>query len=325
MNYNLPKISNINDFCREVGVSTSYVYSIYKNGTKNFYRSFVIKKRSGEKRQINAPLPTINLILKWIQEEILEKQKVSKYAKAYTKNLSIKDNARFHRNQKTVLKIDIVNFFDNIHHASVFKLFKSMGYNKFAATLLANLTTLNDSSIPQGAPTSPIISNLILYNFDETLGKSLTKQGLRFTRYADDITISGNFDKLFAKKLILNIQKELHKQGFLINYKKIQILSKSQRQQVTGISVNHVLNVNKKYRHNLRLEVYHYLSNHSRQHLERVFQTSPSQEQELFYIRQLIGKINYLLYINPNNKDYFDNALCILKEKHTSLMKTYDK
>lgn len=316
--FEYPKIDDVNQFSQYVGVSTKYINRIINGNISKYYRHFNIKKRSGKYREISAPLPTLNIIQYWVKNNILDHIKVSKYAKAYVKGVSLKDNVRFHKNQEVVLKLDIENFFNNIRRIDVYKIFRKIGYSKLIASLLANITTIGSNGIPQGAVTSPVISNLILYDFDEWMGKYIislskskkTKVKLRYTRYADDITISGNLNKNIEDKIISKIKKKLETLNLYLNVDKCKSIKRFKKQQVTGITVNEVLNVNKQYRQNLRLELHYFLlPGNSDNHLQRVFETSQiSSFQREYYIRSLIGKINYILSVNGNNKSFFVDA-----------------
>ncbi len=172
-----------------VGYKYAYLFGACLR-THNYYRTFTIYKRSGKLREISEPLPSLKEIQKWILENILEKCSLHIAAKAYIKGKSIKDNARFHRNQRRVLAVDINDFFHSIDIDRVFKLFVSLGYAPMVSALLAHLCCLK-RRLPQGAPTSPAISNIISYSLDDKLYAYAREMGFRYTRYADDITVSG--------------------------------------------------------------------------------------------------------------------------------------
>ena len=164
---NFPIIYNQVHFCKLVGYAEEYVFSAC-NQPKSFYRTYYIPKRNGKKREISEPLPSLKEIQNWIYQEILCNVKVSSYAKAYVKGKSIKDNARFHKRQIKVLSMDIKDFFPSIGFKRVLNVFRNIGYRENVAVLLANLCCLNNS-LPQGAPTSPVLSNIITSKLDDKI------------------------------------------------------------------------------------------------------------------------------------------------------------
>lgn len=163
----LPIIYSVDHFSKLVGYSTDYIYSI-SNSSKHFYRTFFIAKKDGTKRQIDEPLPGLKNIQRWILDEILNKLSVSKYAKAYVKKRSVRSNAYYHRNRKCIIALDIKEYFASIHYSKVFSFFLSLGYTEHVACVLSNICLLNNA-LPQGAPTSPALSNLCTKDLDDDL------------------------------------------------------------------------------------------------------------------------------------------------------------
>lgn len=320
MENNLPTLVNISDISEQSGLSSLFIRKVISTKNRNiFYRNFEIKKAKSGTRKISSPLPNLKMLQNWIVNEILKSlPDVSPYAKAYRPNLSIKDNVKFHRNQKYVLKIDINNFFNNITNKQVFLLFRSIGYNTKISSSLANIVTIESVGLPQGAPTSPFISNLILISFDNWMGSLATKNHLRYTRYADDITLSGQFNLVTEKQILSMVSNKLLLFNLTINKEKVRFIKYNSRQVITGLTVNKIVNVNIKYRRKLRLELHHFLSNHSDRHLKKkfqnIFEDSHTNNSDLYsyiklyYVRSLIGKIDYLYYINPVQNEYFKKA-----------------
>ena len=158
-------------------------------------------------------------IQRWILENILYRFEVSPYAKAYIKNKSIKDNVRFHRRQRKVLSLDVKNFYNHLTDWMVYQLFIEVGYSESVAMMLTNLCCL-DGSLPQGAPSSAALSNILMKDFDYKVGYFCKKSKIRFTRYADDMTFSGDFDEVkvisFVKKSLKDLQLTTNdeKQGY---------------------------------------------------------------------------------------------------------------
>lgn len=279
-----------------IGIDNEYIHQM-SNAPEFFYRSFFIKKRNGKQRRIDEPLPDLKKVQSWILTEILYKVSCSKFAKAYIRKKSIKDNVRFHRKQKMVVTVDLKDFFPSIKSGHILNVFLSMGYNIPVATLLTRLCCLRES-LPQGAPTSAYLSNLVLLSFDELISNYCVKKGIRFTRYADDLTFSGNFD---ISALIFMLDFHLPFYGLKRNKNKFKVMRYGTRQFVTGIVVNDKLQLSREYRMKIRQEI-HYIEKFGLDgHLSHIGETRTN------YLNHLIGKIQYALFINPKDKKMLDS------------------
>lgn len=298
-NQKLPIIYNASHFSKLVGYSLQYLYAA-SNDSSKFYREFEIKKKNGSSRKISEPLPSLKEIQKWILENILnkiQKEKVSKYAKAYQKKISIKENVKFHRVQKKVLSLDITNFFLNIKIDKIYEVFYNLGYSKSLSTLFSNLCTLN-YSLPQGAPTSPILSNIVMLNFDNEIEKIVLEKRIRYTRYADDMTFSGDF---LEKEIIKYVKENLNKIGLKINNKKTRVRKNWQQQMVTGIIVNEKIQISRKKRDELRQTMY-YIEKYGIDS----FLKYKGIKNKVYYLSHLKGVLEYAYFINKNDKKLFN-------------------
>lgn len=249
-------ITNRNELADFLEIPRSTLsYILYKRGTDNLYREFEIPKKSGGTRKIAAPTSDLKNIQKKLAMKIAMhlNNTSSKFlvSHAFQKRKSIISNAKSHRNKKYVLNIDLENYFDSFHFGRVTGYFKkdnlfSLSYE--VATIIAQLTCYK-GTLPQGAPTSPIISNLIAEILDRAIIKLAKKYKLKYTRYADDLTFSTN-DKRFIenhKKFLEKLIVTLEKYGFKINEKKIRMQNQESRQTVTGLIVNKKINVPREY------------------------------------------------------------------------------
>lgn len=309
-NNQLPIIFNIKHLSELTGISTKYIYKIIYAENNVLYENIKLQKKNGGIRNINIPFPNLAILQNWILKNILENIPISKFAKAYHKNTSVRDNAKFHRNQKKVLKLDIKDFFGSILHKDIFYIFYNLGYTKSISDTLVKITTLDNRGVPQGAATSPYISNLILKNFDEEIGNFCIKKNIRYSRYADDMTFSGDFDE---KIIIRLVKRKLKKRRLTLNTLKTKIFTNNEKQIVTGIIVNKKLQLDISVRKNIRLEVY-FLEKNPYEHLSRISDDVNIQEK---YLLSLIGKINYALHINPKDQrmiEYKNTVYIILKE-----------
>lgn len=303
----LPVISSPKHFSMLVGMDHEYICSMAYS-PKHFYRFFYIEKANGKKRKISEPLPDLKYVQKWILKNILEKIKVSPYTKAYVPDSSVKHNARFHRRQKVVLSMDIKNFFPSIKIKSIVNIFKSVGYTENVSCFLAYLCC-NKYCLPQGAPTSPYLSNLRLLNFDSIISQYTNQRKIRYTRYADDLTFSGDFA---PSHLIRFVSDCVWKEGFAINSDKTRVAYSNTRQEVTGIVVNEKMQTPRTERKKIRQEVYYIRKFGLDSHLSHI------NETRAHYLNHLLGKINFALFVNPDDsemKGYYDYIKSIMSQQ----------
>lgn len=287
-----PVVYDTNHFCQLVGYYPNYVMGAIKDSEK-YYRSFEISKKSGGKRLISEPLPSLKEIQSWILVNILQAKKPNPAAKAYVRDINIKDNARFHRGQNYVLTVDIKDFFPSIKANRVHALFHSLGYSKQVSSLLTDLCCL-DGCLPQGSPTSPYLSNLIGASMDRRLFAYARDNGLRYTRYADDLTFSGD---AIESRHVSNVYEIVQGHGFEPNLKKTRVMRRHQRQQVTGVVVNSKLQVSRPYRRQLRQAAYY---------IDKFGIEGHAAAQDILkrnYREHLLGRANHCLDINGQDRD----------------------
>ena len=274
------------------------LYGISNNIDLN-YEEIIIKKKNKDLRYLNEPSPILKSIQKRILKNVLEEKMISKCAYAYKKGLSTILNAKSHVGCKVILKLDIENFFDNINFYKVYNsCFNENLYPKKLGMLLTNLCVYNDR-LPQGSPTSGYISNIVLRNFDCNIDAYCKDKNINYTRYSDDMTFSGDFD---IRKLIKYVNELLYKERFRLNKSKIKVVLNTTRQQVTGIVVNEKINLSKNYKRKIRQEVYYILKYGVKSHIKkRNINLSCNR-----YLSVLLGKINYVLTVNPNDKEFIN-------------------
>lgn len=245
----------------------------YAFGNENHYKEFKIKKRNGGERIIFAPFYKLKTIQKCINEVLKAVFVPHSNTTGFVQGRSIVDNAKFHIGKQFVFNTDLENFFPStkfrrikaVLELSPFKLTNSKR-NSFAEEekgilktpgreylgfLIANICCMN-GALPQGAPTSPIITNIICQRLDKRLLRFAKENKAAYSRYADDITFSSNyraFNLSFKKNLKKIIEGE---EKFKINFDKERIQNSKERQIVTGIVVNEKSNVNQKYIRDVR-------------------------------------------------------------------------
>jgi RNA-directed DNA polymerase len=218
-----------------------------------FYTSFLIRKRRGGSRVIDAPTPELKKVQHWMQRNVTSQFLHHPACHGFTPGRSILTNAEPHVGARIVLKLDIRDFFGTVRRHDAFRAFRFAGFSQAVANLLAGLTTLQ-GVLPQGAPTSPDLANYAAYRLDVRLSRFAEARQLAYTRYADDLTFSGEFVPAERR----TIEAIMRSEGFAPNSKKLRYLLPSERQAVTGIVVNEKLNWPRARRRWLRQEV-HYL------------------------------------------------------------------
>ena len=290
LNRGLPPVFDIDHLCHLVGYENDYLLGAAYRPEK-YYRTFEIEKRSGGVRQISEPLPGLKEIQNWLYVEVLSRVPVSECAKAFVAGRSIKDNALLHRKQEQVLSLDLKDFFPSIARFRVFGLFRSFGYSKVVTNILSRLCTLNNA-LPQGAPTSPAISNLIAARLDRRLLGLARKLNLRYSRYADDLTFSGEFDSGW---LVMSVRAIALDEGFQLNEGKTRLMRRHQRQEVTGVVVNERLNARRELRRELRQLTYYIDKYGVEGHLNHI------GELRAGFISHCLGLCSHVLHLSPGD------------------------
>ncbi len=223
------------------------------------YHSWQVPKRSGGQRTITSPLPQLKELQRWALRNYFEKLPVHGAAHGFLPSRSVLTNALVHANADVLVKLDVKDFFPTIHWKRVKGLLRKAGVTEQVATLLALISTesprqlvefrgktlhvaTGPRALPQGAPTSPAITNALCLKLDVRLSALATELGFKYTRYADDLTFS--FRKTEEKKrpalgvLVEKTKDILKSEGFALNAKKTQVLRRGAAQRVTGLTVN---------------------------------------------------------------------------------------
>ncbi len=300
---NVPIVFEMQHLSLLLGLKRNLLFNII-NSSDSFYRTFSIQKRSGGEREISAPYPILQYLQKWILDNILNKATIHDNSYAYTKGRSIITNAKQHLNCKEMLSIDITDFFGSINKRRVISVFKGFGYTNLLSYYLASLCCNNDK-LPQGACTSPILSNIVAKRLDLRFTSLANKMNINYTRYADDITFSGN---KIPSNLLSICRTILTSEGFSLNEKKIKFKPCGAKKVVTGLNVhNENLTVQKQYKRNLRKEIHYIKKFGILNHLDHINDLDP------MYLDRLIGRFNFVLSVEPDNKFAVDSLNFLMK------------
>ena len=309
----------------------------------SFYNEIILRKKNKRKRIINEPIEPLKIAQRSLLRFLYHAVEINKNLKydeskpifngmkeglirgvtAYRPFSSVIRNAHFHKNQEMLIKLDINNFFGSIRDKHIHNLGrniwsqtqkdnseKNQNYStEEISKLVTNsveLTTL-EKALPQGAPTSGYLANCVLDEFDKILLSYCSKRKMNYSRYSDDITISGKLrNSKEISRIISFVSHQLKSYDFELHERKTRVLKKNNRQIVTGIVVNEKLSAPRKLKKALRQEVY-YLFKFAETHVNRHHSNSNK------YLNRLIGKINWVLQVEKNNFE-FQNYRTKLKD-----------
>lgn len=280
------------------------------------YVTFKVPKRSGGERELSAPLGRIAQPQRWILEEILNKVPLHDAAHGFVAGRSTVTNAAVHLGKQVVVNADLKDFFPSITFPRVRGFLQALGYSPAIATLLALLCTesprrkvkyagqtmhvaLGPRCLPQGACTSPALSNLVSYRLDARLTGIATKLGWNYTRYADDLTFSSD-EPSQTGYLLARLRHIAGEEGFEVNEKKTRVLRPSTAQTVTGIVVNEKVNVPRRHLKRLRA----ILHRAKTEGLE-----AQNRENHPHFESWLRGHIAYVSMVNPQQGHRLQTAL----------------
>lgn len=208
------------------------------------YKSYDIPKRSGGFRRIEHPSRELKAIQRWVTRAILQQLPVHHCATAYKPGAKISNNAARHRTSNYTLRIDFNNFFPSFSIDHIINFL-----NKCNTEYLLNMTeedvlfaaqvVTKDRHLVIGAPTSPALTNTMLYNFDETIHDYSQSKGLTYTRYADDLFFSGmNFNSLKDVEVdVTHISASYHYGNLTVNAEKTAYLSRKYSRKITGMVI----------------------------------------------------------------------------------------
>lgn len=257
---NLPVFTDAADLADTMGITVGELRFLSFNrqvSRINHYMRFSLPKKTGGERKISAPMRRLKGAQYWILQNILERVSLHEAAHGFVQQRSIVSNALPHVAADLVINMDLKDFFPTITMPRVKGVFQKLGYSEAIASILALLCTeaevdevtldnekwyvgSGERFLPQGAPTSPAITNILCYRLDCRMEGLAKKFGYIYTRYADDLTFScatpeavKNINAL--KKFVLQIVED---EGFILHPNKTKIMRKGAKKEVTGIVVN---------------------------------------------------------------------------------------
>jgi retron-type reverse transcriptase len=225
-----------------------------RGATLVHYHRYGIPKKTGGTRAISAPKPRLAKAQHWVFKNVLDHLECAPQAHGFVRHHSIVTNATVHVGTKVVINVDLKDFFPSVTWRRVKGLFRKVGYSESVATVLALLCTepprvaatldkkplyvaLGARVLPQGACTSPALTNVLCCRLDQRLAGLAKRHGFQYTRYADDLTLSGD-NPAAAGRILRSMRAIVKAEGFEENPSKTRVMRASQRQEVTGVTVN---------------------------------------------------------------------------------------
>ncbi len=320
----LPVIFSLPHLCLNSTTSIRHTINICESNRRDFYKRYKLKKKRGGYRVIQTPENELKYLQRWILNNILEKIPSHKSCKGFDKNSSIKKNAECHLNVECILKIDLLRFFDSINERRIYGIFKSLGYKENLCVSFAKICSIeqdenfykafksneqklksyliakNEGILPQGSPSSPKLANLVLRRLDHRLSKLCSNKNVNYSRYADDLTFSGNEKDL--KNLKKVIYKIINSENLFVNFGKTRFLKRGSSYFVTGLSVhNDEVKVIKRTKKEIEHHLFHCLKNGVTGHMIKAKIKNRNFKDWLY------GNICFVFSIEPQKgQEYFD-------------------
>ena len=270
--YGLPPWETEDDLARALGITVGALrhFSIHRERERvAHYVTYTIPKRSGGQRMIHAPKTRLKAILRRLQRELVSKLPVSEHAHGFVIGRSVRTGAAAHINKRVVLRLDLEGFFPTVTAARVRGFLIALGYGYPVAAAISVLATeaerqrvdidgtifhvpVGPRTCVQGAPTSPGLCNAILGKLDRRIAALAKRAGFAYTRYADDLTLSGDANVDTAHRLRKQVERVIGEEGFVVNAKKTRVMTKGGAQRVTGVTVSRVIGLSRKERRKIR-------------------------------------------------------------------------
>lgn len=327
--HQLPILHNSADLAIAMGITLSQLRFLAfsrRIATISHYFHFQIPKKTGGVREISAPLPRLKQAQQWILDHILEQIVLHPTAHGFRRGRSIVTNAQPHVGALVVINLDLQNFFPSISYRRIKGIFRSLGYSEAIATILGLICTEPDLTeveldgksyyiaqserhLPQGAPSSPALTNLLCRRLDRRLDRLASNRGFTYTRYADDLTFSTiNSEKLREIGNILQgAQGIVTHEGLTIHPDKTRVLRQSQQLEVTGIVVNQKLNVDRSTLKRFRATLYQ---------IEKDGLAGKQWGQGTNLLESISGFAHYVAMVNPTKGGDFLATIQRIQKKY---------
>lgn len=328
---NLPVIFTLEHLCLASNFSIFEARNICDSNRIPHHKRFKLKKKRGGYRLIQSPVDNLKYLQKWILIHILDKIPSHECSFGFDKESSILKNATVHLSGQAIMKMDLMKFYDSINERRVYGVFKELGYHTNLSVSLAKILTVTPDSfffktfkknethlkeylmslengfsyeqglITQGSPSSPKLANLVCRSLDNRLNKLALKYDLKYSRYADDLTFSGEIESLKKiKKIASHIVKD---EKFFVNHSKTKFLKPGGKFIVTGLNIeNGKVTVPRKMKKEVEHHLHHCLKNGVASHITKAGIPNGNFKE------WLLGKIAFIHSIEKDvAATYFDD------------------
>lgn len=328
----IQNINNFNQLCEMLEINSGHLWRLINHRRSMFFHMHEIPKKNGGIRTLYIPQGEIKVLQAKLLRILENSFRPHFKAHGFVSNRSIVSNASLHLNKTYLLNIDLKDFFTNISSGRVRSMFINyFGLDNKVASVLTDICCHPGGFLPQGSPTSPIISNIIAKSLDKELHNFSKLRGINYSRYADDLTFSSNhsLNNYLLSQITPNVllsgglEAIIENNGFEINYRKIRYSDNHQRQEVTGIKVNEKLNIDRRFIRNIRAVLFSIEKNTSDLSIPiNKFRNSNNGNGDLNSLLNVLkGKINYIAMI----KGKYDSVFTRFAERYNDLLVLLDK
>lgn len=306
---NMPVIFDLKHLSNLIGWDTNGLHYVLYCKDEH-YTTYQIRKKNDPEhtREITAPSATMKKAQWWVYHKLLSRDdRISICAQGFMGRRSVKTNALPHKDAIWLLSLDLKDFFDNIYANRVYKYFTGLGYEENVCWALTSICTFN-GHLPQGAPTSPYLSNLLSKRMDDEIAHYCTDNGFVYSRYADDITISSK--DWNSVPSVDEVRKIVESNGHRLNHKKTKLRHKGQKMEVTGLTIGNGVHVSKAYRNEILRELHFCEKYTPAVHCKTMY------PDKMFYKEWLWGRIQFVRSVDEavgeKMLERFDNLNWIL-------------
>jgi len=328
-------LRNVDQLCVFLKITKKQLaFLLYVLPASQRYKSFELKKRkSTASRTIRNPIKPLKEIQQKIARELLEIYKPPVNVYGYIKDVGVKEKASRHVGQRWVARVDLENFFGTFNFGRVRGMFRARPFNfpDALATVLAQLC-VDENELPQGAPTSPVISNILMWRLDARLRRFARENRCIYTRYADDLVFSTNTRRMSSGVCTVTnedsdfptihpgeaLSREIRAEGFQVNEQKTRLFALTERQQVTGLTVNEKVNISRQYVKELRAVLYACSKHGVTAAAERFFSSHypknvPPKKQASAFADVIKGRVMYVGHVKGYDSGTFRSLAAKLK------------
>lgn len=279
------------ELLEHLGIKENFLYLDFAKK----YKIKILKKKNGGERTIKAPISKLKTVQRKILDDIVSKVEPLECVYGLRKNKGVRDNAKFHSKNwnRAVLCLDLIDFFDRVHYKNIKNVYTAIGFNEENSNILTKLSTL-DKSLPQGSPLSSHLSSLSVLGMDKELLTYLQPRGLIYSRYVDDLTISG---KNINQKNIDQIKEIINKHQMMSNDRKEKLYKSDEEKNITGVRlIQNNITVTDHYEKNL---------------------IDMSNDSSFLKDRTFLGKMSFYKYLNKKRaKKFIKSLVQRLTRKH---------